>query len=88
MRHHRPVTEVGLRELRRNASEPVRRAEAGEQLTVTVSGRPAPVLGPVSDRAWRRWTDLAPLFEGPTDPRSGSDRDLLDGAAPDPWSRR
>ena len=81
------VDEVGLREIRQNASDLVRRAEAGEQLTITVSGRPAAVLGPVNPRAWRRWSALAPLFTGPTDPEWAADRDGLDDTAIDPWTR-
>ncbi len=41
------MVEIGLREVRQNASELVRRAQAGERLTITVSGRPAASLGPV-----------------------------------------
>ena len=37
------VDEVGLREMRQNATELVRRAQAGEQLTITVSGHGATV---------------------------------------------
>ena len=44
------MDEVGLREMRQNASDLVRRAEAGERLTITVAGRPAAVLGPVTPR--------------------------------------
>src|SRR6266566_537840 len=43
---------VGLRELRQNASDIVRRVEAGDTVTVTVSGRPAARIVP---------TGLAPL---------------------------
>jgi len=48
------MTEVGLREMRQNASDLVRRAEAGEKVTITVAGRPAAVLGPVTPRARAR----------------------------------
>lgn len=80
------MAEVGLREMRQNASELVRRAGAGEQVTITVAGRPAAVLGPVSPRAWRRWDDLADLFTGPADPDWASDRELLDQSPADPWT--
>lgn len=73
--------------MRQNASELVRRAEAGEQVTITVAGRPAAVLGPVSPRAWRRWDDLADIFSGPADVAWLADRDLIDSAVVDPWSR-
>jgi prevent-host-death family protein len=82
------MSEVGLRELRQNASELVRRAEAGERLTVTVAGRPAAVLGPVSPRAWRRWEDVADVFKGPADADWAADRELIDGSLTDPWEQR
>lgn len=81
------VDEVGLRELRQNAGDLVRRAEAGEHLTITLSGRPAAVLGPVDPRAWRCRADLEPLFTGSTDPDWADDRDRLDDTPADPWSR-
>ncbi|MFI6254900.1 type II toxin-antitoxin system Phd/YefM family antitoxin [Micromonospora zamorensis] len=80
--------EVGLREMRQNASDLVRRAQAGERVTITVAGRPAAVLGPVSPRTWREWDDLAGVFDHPTDPGWAADRDLLDDAVTDPWVER
>jgi len=88
MCYRRSVAEVGLREMRQNASELVRRAEAGEQVTITVAGRPAAVLGPVSSRTWRRWDELAAVFDTPTDPDWARDRDLLDDSLADPWAAR
>jgi prevent-host-death family protein len=82
------VHEVGLREMRQNASDLVRRAQAGERVTITVAGRPAAVLGPVSPRTWREWDDLAGVFDHPTDPRWADDRDLLDDTVADPWAER
>jgi prevent-host-death family protein len=80
--------EVGLREMRQNASDLVRRAQAGERVTITVAGRPAAVLGPVSPRTWREWDDLAGVFDQPTDLRWADDRDLLDDTLADPWAER
>jgi prevent-host-death family protein len=74
--------------MRQNASELVRRAEAGEQVTITVAGRPAAVLGPANPRTWRRWDDLAPIFNGPGDPGWENDRDLIDSTVVDPWAGR
>jgi antitoxin (DNA-binding transcriptional repressor) of toxin-antitoxin stability system len=65
----------------------VRRAEAGERVIITVAGRPAAVLGPVSPRAWRGWDDLADIFTQPTDTDWADDRNLLDGSLIDPWGR-
>lgn len=79
---------VGLRELRQQASDLVRRVEAGEEVTITVAGRPSARLVPVSPRTWRRWEEVAELFAGPADDAWTDDRDRLDQAAHDPWEPR
>lgn len=78
---------MGLRELRRNASDLVRQAEGGERVTITVAGRPAAVLGPVAPRVWRRWDEVSSLFREPVDAEWEADRGLLDDASADPWER-
>lgn len=78
---------VGLRELRQNASELVRRAEDGEELLVTVSGRPAAVLGPAAPGRWRRHEEIAEIFAGPADPAWAADRELIDQTLGGPWLR-
>ncbi len=82
------MTVVGLRELRQNASELLRRVEAGEQITVTVSGRPSARLVPALPPSWRRWEDVAELFAGPGDEHWVDDRARLDDAVRDPWTPR
>lgn len=82
----RVATEVGLREMRQNASELVRRAEAGERLTVTVAGRPAAVLGPIASRRWRQWDEISDLFRTPVDAGLVQDLDRLDNHPRDPWA--
>jgi prevent-host-death family protein len=42
---------VGIRELRNNVAAVVRRAAAGERITITVDGVPAAQLGPLSPGA-------------------------------------
>ncbi|WP_433802972.1 type II toxin-antitoxin system Phd/YefM family antitoxin [Actinomycetospora sp. CA-084318] len=79
---------VGLRELRQNASELVRRVEGGERIEVTVSGRPSAVLVPAESRRWRSWSDVAEVFEGPADPEWEFDRDQVDQELRDPWGDR
>lgn len=81
------MTTVGLRELRQQASELVRRVEAGEAVTITVAGRESARLVPVAPRAWRRWEHVAELFSGPEDPSWDEDRRKLDDEPRDPWSR-
>ena len=82
------MVEVGLREMRQNASDLVRRAQAGERLTVTVAGRPAAVLGPVESRRWREWDEIADLFRTAVDAELEADLDRLDAEPADPWARR
>ena len=79
---------VGLRELRQDASELVRRVEAGEEITITVSGRVTARLVPARPTQWRTWADIADLFRGPADPDWQRDRDLVDDSMIDPWSAR
>jgi prevent-host-death family protein len=78
---------IGLRELRQHASEFVRRAEDGEELVVTVSGRPAAVLGPAAPTRWRRYADIAAIFAGPDDSHWQADQERLDTGVHDPWLR-
>jgi prevent-host-death family protein len=77
------MSTIGLRELRQNASEYVRRAEAGEEIVVTVSGRPSVRIVPVAPRAWRSFADIEVLFSGRPDPDWVADRDRVDQDAPD-----
>jgi prevent-host-death family protein len=72
------MTEVGLRQMRQNASELVRRAQAGEQVTITVAGRPAAVLGPAAPRTWRTWDEISDIFTGPEDPTWKEDMAAID----------
>ena len=80
------VDAVGLRELRQNASELIRRVEAGDSLTVTVAGRPAALLVPAATRAWRQWADISDLFSGVSDPDWEADRALISEDMRDPWA--
>jgi prevent-host-death family protein len=78
---------VGLRELRQDASELVRRVEDGEEIEITVAGRLAARLVPAAPRRWQRWADIADLFVGRPDPDWDRDRDLIDQSVTDPWER-
>ena len=78
---------VGLRELRQNASDLVRRVEEGAEITITVAGRPGARLVPASPRAWRHWDDVAEIFMGSVDPHWDEDRQAIDHELRDPWAR-
>lgn len=80
------MEEIGLRQLRQDASEIVRRVEAGETLLVTVSGRAAAELRPVERRQWSRWSEVDDLFTGPGDPAWQHDRELVEDAVRDPFA--
>lgn len=82
------MSTVGLRELRQQASDLVRRVEAGDEVTITVAGRPSARLVPVSPHTWRRWNDVAELFSGPADPDWNDDRAHIDQELQDPWTLR
>ena len=58
---------IPQKELRNNVGEVLRRAEAGEEFTITVAGRPVARLGPARPRQWvdgpalqRVWNTPAP----------------------------
>jgi prevent-host-death family protein len=78
---------VGLRELRQDASELVRRVEAGEEIDITVSGRLAARMVPPKPKQWLTWADIADALRGRADPDWARDRDLIDQSVEDPWDR-
>ena len=81
------MTTVGLRELRQDASELVRRVEGGEEIQITVAGRLAARLVPAAPRRWQQWNDIASLFAGTPDPDWQRDSDLIDQSVVNPWER-
>lgn len=78
------MEKVGLRELRQDASQLVRRAEAGEEILITVSGRGVARLVPAGARTWRSFEAVKELFEGPADPQWEADRSLIDQELQEP----
>ncbi len=77
---------VGVRELRQRASELVRRAEAGEEITITVAARPSARLVPLAPQSWRTYEDVSDLFAGAGDPDWATDRERVEQALRDPGS--
>ena len=77
---------IPQKELRNHVGEVLRRAEAGEQFTITVSGRPVAQLGPVRTRQWVPSTQLADLWAAPPDPTLEKDLEALAGELTDPWA--
>ncbi|MBV9845593.1 MAG: type II toxin-antitoxin system Phd/YefM family antitoxin [Kutzneria sp.] len=83
------MKEVALRELRNHTSDVLHRVEAGEELTVTVSGRPVAKLVPLPRRpqflSWRQ------VLAHPADPGLADQlREMFPETVDDiedPWSR-
>lgn len=80
------VGDIAQKELRNNVGEVLRRAEAGETLTVTVAGRPVAELGPAHRRRWVSGATLADIWRG--EPPQGFDADLerLQAGVVDPFA--
>lgn len=73
--------------MRQEASELVRRVEAGEEITITVAGRPSARLVAATPQRWRTWDAVRDLFRGSSDPAWDKDRERVDQAIRDPWTR-
>lgn len=80
------MSTVGLKELRQNASDLVRRVQAGEEITVTVAGRPSARLVGAESRTWRSFSAIADLFDGQQDDTWDADQQAIDHSLRDPWA--
>ena len=74
---------IPQKELRNNVAEVLRRAEAGEELTITVSGRPVAQLGPAAKRRWVSGRALKGVFETPAPATFAEDLERLPSALGD-----
>jgi prevent-host-death family protein len=79
------VSTIAQKELRNNVGDVLRRAEAGEEFTITVAGRPVAELGPTRTRQWVGSAQLADLWAAPADPTLDRDLEALGGELTDPW---
>jgi prevent-host-death family protein len=80
------VTTIPQKELRNNVGEVLRRAEAGERFTITVSGRPVAELGPAAKRCWVSGPALASVFETPAPRSLAGDLERFPAALVDPFT--
>ena len=62
----------------------LRRAEAGEELTITVSGRPVAQLGPAAKRRWVSGPELRAIFRTPAPETLAADLQQMPGELVDP----
>jgi prevent-host-death family protein len=80
------VTTIRQKELRNNVADVLRRAEAGEEFTITVAGRPVAQLGPTRRRRWVSGPDLAQLWETPAPQTLPGDLEKLPAELVDPFT--
>jgi prevent-host-death family protein len=77
---------IPQKELRNNVGEVLRRAEAGEEFTVTVAGRPVARLGPARPRQWVGGADLQRIWETPAPLTLEDDLARFPGSLGDPFA--
>jgi len=80
------VAIVPQKELRNNVSEVLRRAEAGEEITITVAGRPVAQLGPAARRRWVDGERLAEVWNTPAPRGMEADLERFPGSLADPFA--
>ncbi len=80
------MTTIALKQLRNDVSDILRRAEAGETFTVTVSGRPVAELGPTHHSRWVSGAALAEIWRGPAPVGLAADLADLDASVVDPFA--
>jgi prevent-host-death family protein len=79
------VPVIPEKELRNNVAEVLRRAEAGEEFTITVAGRPVAQLGPARRRQWVGGPELAKVWNTPTPQGLTEDLERYPGELADPF---
>lgn len=77
---------IPQKELRNNVGEVLRRAEAGEQFVITVSGRPVAELGPTARRSWVSGSALKAVFETPLPQTMSEDLERFPAGIVDPFA--
>lgn len=82
-----PMVVIPQKELRNNVAAVLRRAEVGEEIIITVSGRPVAQLGPTRSRRWVKGSELSDLWDLPVDANLTEDLRQFDSDLQDPWSR-
>lgn len=78
---------VPQKELRNDVGAILRRAEAGERITVTVSGRPVAQLGPIEPGVWVDSQTVAAIWNSATPTGLGDELAALGADEPrDPFA--
>lgn len=77
---------IPQKELRNNVGEVLRRAEAGEEFTVTVAGRPVARLGPARPRQWVKGAALEAVWQTPPPRTLAADIERFPAGLRDPFA--
>lgn len=80
------MTTISQKELRNRVSEMLCRAEAGEEFTITVAGRPVAQLGPTGQRRWVGGPALRAIWHTPAPLELASDIEWFPAALEDPFA--
>ena len=80
------MTTIPQKELRNNVGEVLRRAEAGEEFTVTVAGRPVARLGPAQPHQWVAGSRLQRVWQTPAPRTLDDDLTHFPGGLADPFA--
>jgi prevent-host-death family protein len=78
---------IPQKELRNNVSDVLRRAEGGEEITITVAGRPVAQLGPAERRRWVSGPALRAVWLTPAPRALAADLDESPGGLNDPFAK-
>jgi len=79
------VPTIPQKELRNNIGEVLRRAEAGEEITITVQGREVARLGPAHRRQWVSGPALDAVWQTPAPQTLGRDLERFPAGLVDPF---
>lgn len=77
---------IPQKELRNHVGEVLRRAEAGEEITITVAGRPVAQLGPTGRRRWVGGPALHAVWDTPAPLGLGDDIEQFPVSLGDPFA--
>ena len=77
---------IPQKQLRNQVGAVLRRAEAGEEITVTVSGRPVARLGPMDRSPWVAAPSVAAVWDSDTPIGLTEDLERLAGDLVDPFA--
>jgi prevent-host-death family protein len=78
---------VPQKDLRNKVGQVLRRAEAGEEITITVAGRPVAQLGPAARSRWVGGDVLARVWDTPAPRGMGDDLGRFPGELTDPFAQ-